>query len=218
MTSTSARTAARRRSRGHVFGRFDRRARRRPAARRRSSARRRASTSAPRRHAAAASATPILPLLWFEMNRTGSIASRVGPAVTSTRLPASDRARLEQSADVREDRFRLRHAPRTVALARREIAFVRVRRCGSRVCAGGSTLCSSARAPTCDRSSRVRAARGSCGEKNRGQQVVRLSGRRAREKIRRGGRDDQSPSRCERARCGPARAPARTAPRAPAAR
>ena len=59
------------------------------------------STLAPRRHAAAASATPILPLLWFEMNRTGSIASRVGPAVISTRLPRKRRRRAP--ADVRHE-------------------------------------------------------------------------------------------------------------------
>ena len=48
-------------------------------------------TAAPRRSAAAASPYPILPEDRFEMYRTGSIGSRVGPAVTSTRSPARSR-------------------------------------------------------------------------------------------------------------------------------
>ena len=44
-------------------------------------------TSAPRRASASAMAYPILPVEWFEMNRTGSMASMVAPAVTLRRLP-----------------------------------------------------------------------------------------------------------------------------------
>ena len=141
-------------------GRFHRLHARRPAARATLSGPATRSTLAPRRHAAAASATPILPLLWFEMNRTGSIASRVGPAVTSTRLPAS--ARVAARAGGRHARrwssgSGMRPGPlpspaasmpssgSTTAVA--ELAQVR-RRCAA-----------SADAPTCDRSSRARAAR-----------------------------------------------------------
>ena len=46
-------------------------------------------TSAPASCAARASAKPILPLDRLVMPRTGSMASKVGPAVISTRLPAS---------------------------------------------------------------------------------------------------------------------------------
>ena len=46
-------------------------------------------TSAPASRAAAASAKPIFPELRLLMKRTGSMRSRVGPAVSSTRLPAS---------------------------------------------------------------------------------------------------------------------------------
>ena len=44
-------------------------------------------TSAPRRAATFARANPIFPEEGLEMNRTGSIGSRVGPAVTTTRRP-----------------------------------------------------------------------------------------------------------------------------------
>ena len=46
-------------------------------------------TSAPASRAARAMAKPILPLLWLVMPRTGSMASKVGPAVTTTRWPSS---------------------------------------------------------------------------------------------------------------------------------
>src|SRR3546814_9039502 len=46
-------------------------------------------TSAPRRAAAAATAKPILPLLRLPMKRTGSMSSKVGPALTTMRRPAS---------------------------------------------------------------------------------------------------------------------------------
>jgi hypothetical protein len=45
-------------------------------------------TSAPASRAAAAMAKPIFPELRLLMKRTGSMRSRVGPAVSSTRLPA----------------------------------------------------------------------------------------------------------------------------------
>ena len=44
-------------------------------------------TVAPRSRHASASAYPILPLEWLVSERTGSSASTVGPAVTTTRLP-----------------------------------------------------------------------------------------------------------------------------------
>ena len=47
-------------------------------------------TSAPRRRASSASATPMRPDERLPTKRTASTASRVPPAVTSTRLPASD--------------------------------------------------------------------------------------------------------------------------------
>ena len=46
-------------------------------------------TRAPARRAASATAKPILPELRLVMNRTGSMRSRVGPAVTTTLRPAS---------------------------------------------------------------------------------------------------------------------------------
>ena len=46
-------------------------------------------TSAPASRAAAATAKPIFPELRLLMKRTGSMRSRVGPAVSNTRLPAS---------------------------------------------------------------------------------------------------------------------------------
>ena len=48
-------------------------------------------TSAPRSRAASAMAKPILPEERLLKKRTGSIISRVGPAVTSTRRPANSR-------------------------------------------------------------------------------------------------------------------------------
>jgi hypothetical protein len=61
------------------------------------------STSAPRASASRASSMPIVPVEAFERKRTGSIASRVGPAVISTRSPCrSRRARrgVERGDDV----------------------------------------------------------------------------------------------------------------------
>jgi hypothetical protein len=55
-------------------------------------------TRAPRRAAAAASANPIVPVEPLERKRTGSMASRVGPAVTRTCLPASVPARASRAA------------------------------------------------------------------------------------------------------------------------
>ena len=49
-------------------------------------------TAAPRLRAAAASSYPIRPVEWLVTNRTGSIASRVGPAVTSRRTPSRSRS------------------------------------------------------------------------------------------------------------------------------
>ena len=46
-------------------------------------------TSAPRAYAASASANPIRPLDGFVSTRTGSMCSRVGPAVTRTVFPRS---------------------------------------------------------------------------------------------------------------------------------
>ena len=94
---------------GDRGGEQRRRRRRRAQARRRASPRRSASessrrraaprparlaasriTSAPRRRASSASATPMRPDERLPTNRTLSSGSRVPPAVTSTRLPASD--------------------------------------------------------------------------------------------------------------------------------
>ena len=46
-------------------------------------------TCAPLLKSSSAMATPILPLEWFPMNLTGSIASWVGPAVTNALIPVS---------------------------------------------------------------------------------------------------------------------------------
>ena len=48
-------------------------------------------TSAPRRAASSASASPIRPEERLPTKRTESIGSRVPPAVTSTRMPSSER-------------------------------------------------------------------------------------------------------------------------------
>ena len=80
-------------------------------------------TSAPRRRASSASATPIRPDERLPRKRTASIGSRVPPAVTSTRLPASV-ARREQ---LRRSRARSRPAPPSAhaPLAFGHLAFVR---------------------------------------------------------------------------------------------
>ena len=53
----------------------------------------------PARDASAATATPIFPVERFPMNRTGSIGSWVGPAVTSIRMPARSRRRAIRALD-----------------------------------------------------------------------------------------------------------------------
>ena len=58
-------------------------------------------TSAPRRAAAAAIAKPILPLLRLPTNRTGSMSSYVGPALTTIRTPRN--AGVKQPAPQRGD-------------------------------------------------------------------------------------------------------------------
>ena len=55
-------------------------------------------TSAPRRAAAAANDSPIRPEERLPMYLTGSIGSRVPPAVTSTRTPAQPRLRAGASS------------------------------------------------------------------------------------------------------------------------
>ena len=55
-------------------------------------------TSAPRRAASAASAKPIFPDERLPRKRTGSSASKVGPAVTSTRCPARSGRPLASSS------------------------------------------------------------------------------------------------------------------------
>ena len=50
-------------------------------------------TAAPRSRAASAIATPIFPLERLPMKRTGSIGSRVPPALTTTRTPSRSPAR-----------------------------------------------------------------------------------------------------------------------------
>ena len=67
-------------------------------------------TSAPASRAACATAKPILPELRLLMKRTGSIGSRVGPAVISTRRPC--RSPLPHSMLERDDFERLEHAAR----------------------------------------------------------------------------------------------------------
>ncbi len=68
-------------------------------------------TSAPRRRASSASATPIRPDERLPTKRTLSSGSRVPPAVTSTRRPASD-PRREQLLGARGDLGRARPAGR----------------------------------------------------------------------------------------------------------
>ena len=63
-------------------------------------------TRAPRSRAASAIATPILPVERLPMNRTGSIGSRVPPAVTTMWRPArsASRAGADERAGARRDR------------------------------------------------------------------------------------------------------------------
>ena len=69
--------------------------------------RRSAVTSAPRRAAAAARAMPMRPLERLPMKRTGSIGSRVPPAVTSTRSPSQGRSpRRQRRLDPGQQRAR----------------------------------------------------------------------------------------------------------------
>ena len=68
-------------------------------------------TSAPASRAAAATAKPIFPELRLLMKRTGSMRSRVGPAVSNTRLPASGPVGAMVFATLRRELRRLEHAP-----------------------------------------------------------------------------------------------------------
>ena len=80
-------------------------------------------TRAPRAAATAAIANPILPLLRLPMKRTGSMSSKVGPALTTRCLPASDalmrappaRPRSRQARPSARDRTRPRPAGRRSA-------------------------------------------------------------------------------------------------------
>ena len=64
-------------------------------------------TSAPRDDASAATATPIFPVERFPMNRTGSIGSCVGPAVTTIRTPSRSCRSRDRALDRSEDVLRL---------------------------------------------------------------------------------------------------------------
>ena len=183
-----------------------RRRRRRRAGRRRDRRSRRAATPP------AAIATPILPLLWFEMKRTGSIASRVGPAVTTTRRPASATARLEQPTDMSEDGFWFWHAPRTAALARGQRAVSRARARVAELAEVRDVALRLRVRPHVVVHRRHEQHRATGGEQRGREQVVRLARRGARQKVRRRRRDDDRRRRRARARCGRARAPASNRP------
>ena len=60
-------------------------------------------TGRPRRAAAPATAYPIRPLDRFPMNRTSSMSSNVGPALTTTSRPSSDAGRLQDPLGRRDD-------------------------------------------------------------------------------------------------------------------
>ena len=81
-------------------------------------------TSAPRRRACVASAKPIRPVDRLEMYLTGSIASRVGPAVTRTRTPARSFGR-ERRRHRFDDRGRVGE-PSDPEIAGRKVPFLRI--------------------------------------------------------------------------------------------
>ena len=82
-------------------------------------------TSAPRAAAAAARAIPIRPLERLPMKRTGSIGSRVPPAVTSTRSPSQGRSPAGSAASIRRQQpLGLGQAAAAVLAARGELALL----------------------------------------------------------------------------------------------
>ena len=114
ITTTSASPAAEQRRRA-ASPRRSRRARcRRPGGGGTVSGPRIRRTSAPRDDASAATATPILPVERFPMNRTGSIGSCVGPAVTSIRTPSRSCRRATARFDGSEDVLGLGEAAETL--------------------------------------------------------------------------------------------------------
>ena len=178
-------------------------------------------TCAPASAAACANAKPILPELELVMPRTGSIASNVGPAVTSTllageqlRLPQRDERRVqlrglehaavaglvarELAAAGAEDGHAVRAQPRHVALRGRVAPHLHVHRRGDE-------------------------QRAFAREAQRGEQVVGVAVARAwrgnpRTRARRGWRRRRATARCGPSRCrcrrptGRSARAARTAP------
>ena len=161
-------------------------------------------TSAPRRHAAAATATPMRPLLRLEMNRTGSMASRVGPADTRTRLPVRTPAGFEQARGVSDDRFGLGHATGPGAFTHGEFADVRVEHQVPEVAQVRDVAPGLSVRPHAVVHRRHEEHRGRRGEQAGGEQVVRATGRGARQEIG-GARRDEHQVAARASGCGRAR-------------
>ena len=144
-----------------------------------------ASRRAPRARASAASATPIRPDERLPRKRTASSGSRVPPAVTRTRLPASEPGRASSSSRARDDLLRLRHpphadSPSAVSPSSGPTSSTPRARSSSRVRAASPD------ATTCAGSSPARrATRPAVGERRLGQDVVGEAVRELRERVRR---------------------------------
>ena len=173
----------------HLLGRFHER-HARPRWRRDRERARDELTSAPRRHAAAAIATPILPLLRFERNLTGSTGSRVGPAVTTTRLPRSAPARLEQTPDVRDDRLGVRQAPGSAPSPTASAPGVRLEHAVADLAQVGDVRLRLRVRPHAIVHCRNDQHRRGRGEQARREQLISVAVRGAGDEVRRRGSDD----------------------------
>ena len=112
ITSTSVRGQLAPDRRFQLAGALDPAERRRPPEAPSATGPEMSTTSAPRSQATSATRYPILPLERLVTTRTGSIDSRVGPAVTTIRRPASFPLSAKHPRRVRQDRLRLAHSAR----------------------------------------------------------------------------------------------------------
>ena len=148
-------------------------------------------TSAPAFRAACATAKPIFPELRLLMKRTGSMRSRVGPAVISTRLPLSGPVGSQQRVAASIDELqRLEHAAladfAAGLIARCRAEHAARLRCGERGDVGLRGRVRPHHAIHGRRHGDGRFRR----ETQRGEQVVRLPRGEPRQEVRGGGRDD----------------------------
>ena len=148
-------------------------------------------TSAPRRRASSASATPIRPDERLPTKRTASSGSRVPPAETSTRLPASLPPIPSSVWQRAKMRLRLGH-PADARLALGELALLRPDQLDARARAGATRSPAWPGAPTCGRSSPARRA---SRPRNASAVCVRtlsaMPARELRHRVRRERRDDE---------------------------